>query len=66
MNYQTYWDISTYFGTIGLFFMLFLLFIRLLPMISIFEMREMVSEHNHHAAEKSGAALHAPTVEAPK
>ena len=30
------------FGTIGLFFTLFYLFIRYLPMISIFEMRELV------------------------
>lgn len=43
MYYPTFWDLSTYFGTIGLFFTLFLLFIRLLPMISIFEMRELVS-----------------------
>jgi molybdopterin-containing oxidoreductase family membrane subunit len=41
----TLWDWSTYFGTIGLFFSLLFLFIRLLPMISIFEMRELVAEH---------------------
>ena len=33
-----------YVGTIGLFFALLFLFIRFLPMISIFEMRELVSE----------------------
>jgi molybdopterin-containing oxidoreductase family membrane subunit len=32
-------------GTIGLFFALLFLFIRFLPMISIFEMRELVEEH---------------------
>jgi Ni/Fe-hydrogenase subunit HybB-like protein len=40
----TFWDWSTYLGTIGLFAALMFLFIRLLPMISIFEMREMVEE----------------------
>ncbi len=40
----TFWDWSTYIGTIGLFFMLLFLFIRLLPMISIFEMRELLAE----------------------
>jgi molybdopterin-containing oxidoreductase family membrane subunit len=40
----TFWDWSTYFGTIGLFAALMFLFIRFLPVISIFEMREMVEE----------------------
>jgi Ni/Fe-hydrogenase subunit HybB-like protein len=44
MYYPTIWDIATYVGTIGLFFTLFFLFIRALPMISIYEMRELVSE----------------------
>jgi molybdopterin-containing oxidoreductase family membrane subunit len=44
MYYPTIWDWSTYFGTIGLFAALMFLFIRFLPMISIFEMREMVEE----------------------
>jgi molybdopterin-containing oxidoreductase family membrane subunit len=44
-NYApTFWDWSTYLGTIGLFSALMFLFIRLLPVISIFEMREMVEE----------------------
>jgi len=38
----TFWDWSTYIGTLGLFFTLLLLFIRVLPMISIFEMRTLV------------------------
>jgi Ni/Fe-hydrogenase subunit HybB-like protein len=43
----TFWDWSTYLGTIGLFVALMFLFIRLLPVISIFEMRELVEEaHN--------------------
>ncbi|MCI0333199.1 MAG: polysulfide reductase NrfD [Planctomycetes bacterium] len=40
----TFWDWSTFIGTIGLFTALMFLFIRLLPVISIFEMREMVEE----------------------
>jgi molybdopterin-containing oxidoreductase family membrane subunit len=44
MYYPTFWDWSTYIGSIGLFFALLFLFIRLLPMISIFEMRELVAE----------------------
>jgi molybdopterin-containing oxidoreductase family membrane subunit len=46
----TFWDWSTYIGTIGLFVALMYLFIRLLPMISIFEMREMVEETQQEAA----------------
>lgn len=42
--YPTRWDWATYFGTIGLFTFLFFLFIRLLPMISIFEVRTLLPE----------------------
>jgi len=44
MYYPTIWDWATYFGTIGLFVMLFFLFVRLLPMISIFEMKQIVEK----------------------
>jgi molybdopterin-containing oxidoreductase family membrane subunit len=44
MYYPTIWDWATYVGTIGLFFALLFLFLRFLPMISIFEMRELVAE----------------------
>jgi len=52
MYRPTFWDYSTYFGTIGLFLTLLFLFIRFLPMISIFEMRTMVpeAEVKEHAA----------------
>ena len=40
----TFWDWAMYIGTIGLFFLLFLLFIRVMPMISIFEMRTPVPD----------------------
>jgi len=42
MYYPTIWDVSTFVGTLGLFFALLFLFIRFLPMISIFEMRTLV------------------------
>jgi Ni/Fe-hydrogenase subunit HybB-like protein len=44
MYSPTFWDFSTLFGTIGLFLMLLFLFIRVLPMISIFEMRTLLPE----------------------
>lgn len=51
MYIPTFWDISLFIGTIGQFFFLFFLFIKLLPMISIFEVRELVHhkmhEHSH-------------------
>lgn len=40
----TRWDWATYIGTIGLFLFLFFLFIRLLPMISIFEVRALLPQ----------------------
>jgi len=53
MYYPTIWDWSTYFGTIGVFLALMFLFVRVLPAISIFEMREVV----HHTAKEPTHAL---------
>jgi Ni/Fe-hydrogenase subunit HybB-like protein len=44
MYYPTRWDIAIFVGTLGLFATGMLLFIRLMPMISIFEMRELLPE----------------------
>src|SRR6202022_1023134 len=53
----TFWDYATFAGPIGLFTMLLFLFVRVLPAISIAEMRELVHEtseeeeemeHRHH------------------
>ncbi|HSL24104.1 MAG TPA: NrfD/PsrC family molybdoenzyme membrane anchor subunit [Vicinamibacterales bacterium] len=44
MYYPTRWDFATFFGTIGLFVTLMFLFVRVLPMISIFEMRTLLPE----------------------
>jgi Ni/Fe-hydrogenase subunit HybB-like protein len=44
MYTPTVWDFAQFFGSIGLFLTLLFLFIRLLPVISIFELRELVHE----------------------
>jgi molybdopterin-containing oxidoreductase family membrane subunit len=44
MYYPTIWDWATYAGTVGLFIMLFFVFVRLLPMISIFEMKQILDK----------------------
>jgi Ni/Fe-hydrogenase subunit HybB-like protein len=54
MYYPTIWDYATLFGTIGFFTLAFLLFVRLLPAISISEMRELV--HEQSGAEHKEAA----------
>jgi Ni/Fe-hydrogenase subunit HybB-like protein len=48
MFQPTVWDFMTYFGSIGLFLVLFLLFIRLMPMISISEMRALLPGTHAH------------------
>jgi molybdopterin-containing oxidoreductase family membrane subunit len=53
MYYPTVWDWATFLGTIGLFATLLFLFIRLLPMISIFEMRGLLPEAEVGHAEKT-------------
>jgi molybdopterin-containing oxidoreductase family membrane subunit len=47
MYHPTKWDILTYVGTIGFFFVAMLIFVRILPAISIFEMRELVHKKKH-------------------
>jgi len=49
MYYPTIWDLVHFVGSLGLFFTLLFLFIRLLPMISIFELRELVHETGEKA-----------------
>jgi len=44
MYYPTFWDWATFIGTLGMFVMLMFLFVRVLPMISIFEMRTLLPE----------------------
>src|SRR5467141_550007 len=44
MYYPTRWDWLTYIGTMGLFLSAIFLFVRILPMISIFEMRTLLPQ----------------------
>ncbi|MGD2114523.1 MAG: polysulfide reductase NrfD [Acidobacteriota bacterium] len=59
----TFWDWSLYIGTIGFFLALMFLFLRLLPMISMFEVRTLVPSKNP-VAKGAGAGPEAP--EAPE
>jgi molybdopterin-containing oxidoreductase family membrane subunit len=54
MYYPTIYDWGLYVGSIGLFFCLLFLFIRVLPMISVFEMRELVSRTKGRPVAVSG------------
>jgi len=55
MYYPTRWDFMTFFGTIGLFLTLMFLFVRVLPMISIFEMRTLLPEASPKHKSEGGA-----------
>jgi molybdopterin-containing oxidoreductase family membrane subunit len=57
MYYPTVWDWATYIGTIGFFLLCVLLFIRVLPAISIFEMRELVHEEEDHTGGHAAATV---------
>ena len=56
MFYPTIWDWGLYIGSIGLFLFLLLLFIRFLPMISVFEMRELVARQRKHVGVGPGGS----------
>src|SRR5258706_5029108 len=49
----TIWDIATFVGTIGLFASLLFIFIRVLPAISIFEMRQLLTKTQKEQGAKS-------------
>lgn len=53
----TFWDWATFIGTIGLFLTLIFIFIRVLPMISIFEMRHLLAETQKHTGSTKGTLL---------
>ncbi len=50
MYYPTKWDWMTFAGTIGMFLTAMWLFVRILPMISIFELRTLLPEAQVHEA----------------
>jgi molybdopterin-containing oxidoreductase family membrane subunit len=47
MYYPTIWDFGMLAGTLGFFFLMMFLFIRFLPMIPIFEMRDLLYREKH-------------------
>jgi molybdopterin-containing oxidoreductase family membrane subunit len=55
MYRATIWDYATLFGSIGLFITLMFIFVRILPMISIFEMRTLLPEANPKPAAEGGS-----------
>ncbi|MBX3111065.1 MAG: polysulfide reductase NrfD [Fimbriimonadaceae bacterium] len=56
------WDFGMFFGSIGLFIFLMFLFVRFLPMINIWEMKELQHQmheghgHDHHADPEAAGA----------
>ncbi len=55
MYYPTVWDFLTLFGTIGIFVTLIFIFVRVLPLISIFEMRTLLPEATPKHAPEGGS-----------
>ena len=52
----TIWDVLTFVGTLGVFLSLIFLFVRLLPAISVFEIRELVHHEAHSGGKETGSA----------
>jgi Ni/Fe-hydrogenase subunit HybB-like protein len=52
MYYPTKWDWMTYIGTIGMFLTAMWLFVRILPMVSIAELRTLLPEAHVHEPEE--------------
>ena len=58
MYQPTFWDWSTFIGTIGMFLALLFLFIRFLPMISISEMRMILPGAKKGGSDTRRATTH--------
>ncbi|MEK7703962.1 MAG: NrfD/PsrC family molybdoenzyme membrane anchor subunit, partial [Myxococcota bacterium] len=52
----TFWDVSIYLGSFGLFFTLFSLFVRFLPMVAMAEVKQVLPQASphHHAPQTHG------------
>jgi Ni/Fe-hydrogenase subunit HybB-like protein len=50
----TFWDFAMFTGTMGLFLFMMFLFIRFVPIISIFEMRELLHRYKHKGHHEHG------------
>nr|MBA2338873.1 hydrogenase [Pyrinomonadaceae bacterium] len=59
MFQPTIWDLMTFFGTIGLFVTFIFVFLRLLPMISIFEVRTLLPQS--HVTEETTTTVPEPS-----
>jgi molybdopterin-containing oxidoreductase family membrane subunit len=51
-------ELGALFGSFGLFFTLFMLFCRVLPMISMYEIKAVLNSHGHAGGHDGGAADH--------
>ncbi len=51
----SFWDWSMFAGTIGMFTFLMFLFVRFVPMINIFEIKDLLVKYRHHASGSHGA-----------
>lgn len=56
MYYPTWWDIGMFAGTVGFFVFMMLLFIRFVPMINIFEMKDLLHRTGDVDHRKKAAA----------
>ncbi len=63
MYYPTIWDFMTLAGTIGLFTTLMFLFVRVLPLISIFEVRTLLPGAQVKAPSGGGVQGTPPVLE---
>ena len=54
----TVWDIGMFAGTIGLFTFLMFLFIRFVPMINIFEIKDLLYRRHHDQAHDAHTPAH--------
>ena len=64
----TIWDFGMFLGTIGLFTTLMFLFIRFVPIINIFEVKDLLyrSKHGSHGGDETHEHVEAPAVEVPQ
>ena len=53
----TFWDISTFLGSFGLFLTLFLLFVRYVPIIAIAEIKGVLPQSDPHHSDDKGEAV---------
>jgi Ni/Fe-hydrogenase subunit HybB-like protein len=54
MFWPTFWDLAFLAGSVGLFFLMFLLFARLLPVLSMFELRKLAHQAGSGGVERGG------------